>query len=179
MLPDEASSRRLEEIGGELERLEERIAPDEILLVVDAMTGQEAVKVAGAFKERLDLSGLMLSKLDGDARGGALLSVKHVTGVPIKFIGTGEAQKFYTDANSNWLATANDADTSGYDSLQNKGAELIASASNIAQFLDRDTRPDFASTVVLPSIQTFLNNPEDINGLTDSMEEHAVAIFTD
>ena len=97
----------------------------------------------------------------------------------LKFIGTGEAQKFYTDANSNWLATANDADTSGYDALQNKGAELIASADNIAQFLDRDTRPDFASTVVLPSIQTFLNNPEDINGLTDSMEEQAKAIFTE
>ena len=77
------------------------------------------------------------------------------------------------------MATAEDADTSGYDALQNKGAELIASASNIAQFLDRDTRPDFASTVVLPSIQTFLNNPEDINGLTDSMEEQAVAIFTE
>jgi multiple sugar transport system substrate-binding protein len=97
----------------------------------------------------------------------------------LKFIGTGEAQKFYTDANSNWLATANDADTSGYDALQNKGAELIASASNIAQFLDRDTRPDFASTVVLPSIQTFLNNPEDINGLTESMEAQAKAIFTE
>ena len=97
----------------------------------------------------------------------------------LKFIGTGEAQKFYTDANSNWLATASDADTSGYDALQNKGLELIESVDNIAQFLDRDTRPDFASTVVLPSIQTFLNNPEDINGLTDSMEEQAQAIFTE
>jgi multiple sugar transport system substrate-binding protein len=97
----------------------------------------------------------------------------------LKFIGTGEAQKYYTDANSNWLATANDADTSGYDGLQNKGLELIESVDNIAQFLDRDTRPDFASTVVLPSLQTFLNDPEDINGLTDSMEEQALAIFTD
>jgi multiple sugar transport system substrate-binding protein len=116
------------------------------------------------------IDGFMLSKAPENIEGAKEL---------LKFIGTGEAQKFYTDANSNWLATANDADTSGYDSLQNKGAELIASASNIAQFLDRDTRPDFASTVVLPSIQTFLNNPEDINGLTDSMEEQAVAIFTD
>jgi len=55
--------------------------------------------------------------------------------------------------------------------------ELIASVDNIAQFLDRDTRPDFASTVVLPSLQTFLNDPADIVGLTDSMEEQAAAIF--
>jgi multiple sugar transport system substrate-binding protein len=115
------------------------------------------------------IDGFMLSKDPENTAGAQEL---------LKFIGTGEAQKFYTDANSNWLATANDADTSGYDALQNKGAELIASADNIAQFLDRDTRPDFASTVVLPSIQTFLNNPEDINGLTASMEEQAVAIFT-
>jgi len=115
------------------------------------------------------IDGFMLSKDPENTAGAKEL---------LKFIGTGEAQKFYTDANSNWLATANDADTSGYDALQNKGAELIASADNIAQFLDRDTRPDFASTVVLPSIQTFLNNPEDINGLTASMEEQAVAIFT-
>jgi len=115
------------------------------------------------------IDGFMLSKDPENTAGAEEL---------LRFIGTGEAQKFYTDANSNWLATANDADTSGYDALQNKGAELIASADNIAQFLDRDTRPDFASTVVLPSIQTFLNNPEDINGLTASMEEQAVAIFT-
>ena len=116
------------------------------------------------------IDGFMVSKDPENIEGAKEL---------LKFIGTGEAQKYYTDANSNWLATAEDADTSGYDALQNKGAELIASVDNIAQFLDRDTRPDFASTVVLPSIQTFLNNPEDINGLTDSMEEQAVAIFTE
>jgi len=74
----------------ELERVSERLQPDEILLVVDAMTGQEAVKVAAAFQARLPLTGLLLSKLDGDARGGAALSVQAVTGLPIKYAGIGE-----------------------------------------------------------------------------------------
>jgi signal recognition particle subunit SRP54 len=74
----------------ELERLNASLKADEILLVVDAMTGQEAVKVAGEFQRRLPLSGLLLSKLDGDARGGAALSVRAVTGLPVKFAGVGE-----------------------------------------------------------------------------------------
>ena len=64
--------------------------PHEILLVVDAMIGQDAVNAAKAFDEALDITGVMLTKLDGDARGGAALSIKAVTGKPIKFVGTGE-----------------------------------------------------------------------------------------
>ncbi len=79
-----------DELMAELERLNDALAPDEILLVVDAMTGQEAVKVATEFSRRLPLTGVLLSKLDGDARGGAALSVRSVTGLPIKFVGTGE-----------------------------------------------------------------------------------------
>ncbi|MDQ3467842.1 MAG: signal recognition particle protein, partial [Chloroflexota bacterium] len=74
----------------ELVDIRDRIDPTEILLVADAMTGQEAVGVAETFHERLDVSGLILTKMDGDARGGAALSIRAVTGVPIKFIGTGE-----------------------------------------------------------------------------------------
>ena len=70
--------------------IKEAVKPDEILLVVDAMTGQDAVSAAKTFDEYLDITGVMLSKLDGDARGGAALSIKAVTGKPIKFIGTGE-----------------------------------------------------------------------------------------
>jgi multiple sugar transport system substrate-binding protein len=114
------------------------------------------------------IDGFMLSKDPENLEGSKAL---------LRFMGSGEAQKFYTDANSNWLQTADDGDTSGYDALQEKAVELIESVDNIAQFLDRDTRPDFASTVVLPSLQTFLNNPSDINGLTESMEEQAAAIF--
>lgn len=74
----------------ELKEIKKYAKPHEILLVVDAMTGQEAVNVAGKFNEDLGIDGIVLTKLDGDARGGAALSVKKVTGKPIKFIGTGE-----------------------------------------------------------------------------------------
>jgi signal recognition particle subunit SRP54 len=74
----------------ELSNIKEAVHPDEILLVVDAMTGQDAVNAATAFNDQLDIDGVMLTKLDGDARGGAALSVKAVTGKPIKFVGTGE-----------------------------------------------------------------------------------------
>ena len=70
--------------------MREAVQPDDSLLVVDAMTGQEAVNVAEAFAETIDLTGVVLTKLDGDARGGAALSVKEVTGRPILFVGVGE-----------------------------------------------------------------------------------------
>ena len=75
---------------GELQDIKKLLEPTEILLVVDAMTGQDAVNVAKAFNEQLDITGVIMTKMDGDTRGGAALSVKHVTGKPIKFIGTGE-----------------------------------------------------------------------------------------
>ena len=74
----------------ELKTIKSEVEPSEIMLVVDAMTGQDAVNAAQTFNEWLDIDGVMLTKLDGDARGGAALSVKAVTGKPIKFIGTGE-----------------------------------------------------------------------------------------
>jgi signal recognition particle subunit SRP54 len=74
----------------ELKRVDRQAMPDQVLLVIDSMTGQDAVNSAKAFNDALELDGVILTKLDGDARGGAALSVKHVTGVPIKFIGVGE-----------------------------------------------------------------------------------------
>ena len=79
-----------EELMDELKNIKSAVNPSEILLVVDAMTGQSAVDVAQKFNELLDITGVVMTKLDGDTRGGAALSVKHVTGKPIKFIGTGE-----------------------------------------------------------------------------------------
>ncbi|MDN5294257.1 MAG: signal recognition particle subunit [Eubacteriales bacterium] len=79
-----------EEMMEELRRMKEAVQPHEILLVVDAMTGQDAVNVARAFKEQLGIDGVIMTKLDGDTRGGAALSVKAVTGCPIKFAGMGE-----------------------------------------------------------------------------------------
>ena len=90
-----------EELMKELISIKEAVKPSEIMLVVDAMTGQDAVNVAQSFDEKLDITGLLLSKLDGDARGGAALSVTAMTGKPIKFTGTGEKmdklEPFYPD----------------------------------------------------------------------------------
>jgi signal recognition particle subunit SRP54 len=79
-----------EELMQEMEKLKKLLDPQEILFVADAMTGQDAVNSAQDFHKRLGLTGVVLTKMDGDARGGAALSIRHVTGQPIKFIGTGE-----------------------------------------------------------------------------------------
>ena len=79
-----------EPMMAELEAIARKVQPSEILLVADAMTGQEAVNIAQGFHQRLGLTGLILTKVDGDARGGAAISMRAVTGVPIKFLGTGE-----------------------------------------------------------------------------------------
>jgi len=91
LLVDTAGRLHIDEtLMEELVRLKEKLSPTEILFVADAMTGQDAVKSAGEFHEQLGITGVVLSKLDGDARGGAAISVRAVTGQPIKFIGTGE-----------------------------------------------------------------------------------------
>ncbi len=90
-----------EDLMREVAIIRERVKPNESLLVVDAMTGQDAVRVADEFNKTVGLTGLILTKMDGDARGGAALSVREVTGVPIKFMGTGEKtdalEPFYAD----------------------------------------------------------------------------------
>ncbi len=90
-----------EDLMNELERIKKAVRPQEILLVIDSMTGQDAVNVAESFNEKLGVDGLVLTKLDGDTRGGAALSVKAVTGKPIKFAGMGEKlsdlEPFYPD----------------------------------------------------------------------------------
>ena len=90
-----------EELMAELSRIDRTVSPDQVFLVVDAMTGQDAVSSAKAFNEALEIDGVIMTKLDGDARGGAALSVKSVTGVPIKFMGTGEGvdalEEFHPD----------------------------------------------------------------------------------
>jgi signal recognition particle subunit SRP54 len=90
-----------EELMVELSNLKRELTPSEILFVADAMTGQDAVRSAGEFHHRLGLTGVVLTKLDGDARGGAALSIGKVTGAPVKFVGTGEKydalDAFYPD----------------------------------------------------------------------------------
>lgn len=90
-----------EELMSELKDIKTNVKPEEILLVVDSMTGQDAVNVAQSFNDQLDISGVILTKLDGDSRGGAALSIKSITGKPIKFAGIGEKMNdievFYPD----------------------------------------------------------------------------------
>lgn len=90
-----------EELMNELKNIKKEVSPTEILLVIDAMTGQDAVTVAESFNKDLDVTGFILTKLDGDTRGGAALSVKSITGKPIKFTGVGEKigdiEPFYPD----------------------------------------------------------------------------------
>ena len=90
-----------EQLMEELQKIKAEVKPDEILLVVDSMTGQDAVNVAETFNQKPDITGVIITKLDGDTRGGAALSIKAVTGKPIKFVGSGEKMEdiepFYPD----------------------------------------------------------------------------------
>jgi multiple sugar transport system substrate-binding protein len=96
----------------------------------------------------------------------------------LKYVSSPDALKAAVEGTKLGFISANsNADTSSYNDLQKKSAELVGSAKNIAQFLDRDTRPDFASTVVIPAFQEFIKNPDDIDGLTKSMEAQKKSIF--
>ena len=91
MIVDTAGRSQLDaELMGELKSIVEKVPPVEIMLVVDSMIGQEALNIAQGFRDNISITGLMMTKMDGDSRGGAAISIRSVTGVPIKFIGTGE-----------------------------------------------------------------------------------------
>lgn len=96
----------------------------------------------------------------------------------LTYLGTPKAEGTYVKSDSSVIATSGSADASGYSKLQKKAVELISGAKQISQFMDRDTRPDFASTVMIPSIQAFIKNPGDIDGLTSSIESQKKSIFT-
>ncbi|HUH07834.1 MAG TPA: ABC transporter substrate-binding protein [Egibacteraceae bacterium] len=97
----------------------------------------------------------------------------------LRFLATPEAQGIYLAADPTNIAAVNGADTSTYNELQLKAEELIGNAEAISQFLDRDTRPDFSTTVVVPSLQNFINNPGDVDNLLRQMEEQKQAIFVE
>ena len=93
------------------------------------------------------------------------------------YLGTAAAENIYLATDPNDVGANKDANKAHYTALQKKAAALIASAKHIAQYMDRDTRPDFASTVMIPSLQTFLNNPDDVNRLVKSIQKQKKAIF--
>jgi multiple sugar transport system substrate-binding protein len=123
--------------------------------------GQKAVEAP--------IDGFMLSK-DPDNEEGSKQLLEYLGGV--------EAQNTYLAADPNNAAAHSEADTSAYSPLQQKAVELVSAAENISQFLDRDTRPDFASTVMIPSLQAFLNKPDDVDGLTKQIEQQKQSIFS-
>ncbi|NOX37831.1 MAG: signal recognition particle protein [Calditrichaeota bacterium] len=135
-----------DEMMQELERIKKEVKPHEILFVADSMTGQDAVNAAKAFLDRLDFSGVVLTKMDGDARGGAALSIRAVTGRPIKFIGTGEKldaiEDFHPDRMASRILGMGDVVT-----LVEKAQEAIdvEKARKLEQKLRRDefTLEDF------------------------------------
>jgi multiple sugar transport system substrate-binding protein len=96
----------------------------------------------------------------------------------LKYLGTAKAEDIALKADPTVIGASSEADTASYTGLQKKAVEFIGSAESIAQFLDRDTRPDFAATVMLPGIQTFLKKPDDVDGLTKSLESQKKSIFT-
>jgi multiple sugar transport system substrate-binding protein len=114
------------------------------------------------------IDGYMLSKKPKN-----LAAAKALVG----YFGTAQAIHIYNPLNPGNLAVNTKANTSSYTPLQKKEAVLIAKTKHIAQYMDRDTRPDFASTVMIPSLQSFLNNPSDVNGLVKSIQKQKVAIF--
>jgi multiple sugar transport system substrate-binding protein len=114
------------------------------------------------------IDGFMLSKDPENEAAGKVL---------LEYLAGAEAQNTYLESDPNSVAANNEADTSGYNALQKKSAELISGAKQISQYLDRDTRPDFASTVMLPALQDFIANPDDIDGLCSSIEQQKKTIF--
>ncbi len=136
----------------ELKNIKEQVKPSEILLVVDAMTGQDAVNVSKSFNELLDITGVILTKLDGDTRGGAALSVRAVTGKPIKFVGTGEKfdqiEKFHPE----------------------RMASRILGMGDILSFIE-DTQSNLDSKKAQKIADKMSQNKLDLNDLLDQFNQ--------
>ncbi len=156
----------------EVKKLRERVQPDEVLLVVDGALGQEAVNVAKAFHEALTLTGLVLTKLDGDARGGAALSIKSITGVPIKFIGTGEKvadfDTFYPDRLASRILGMGDVVSlveRAQEAIDEKDAEKMAEKLRKADFNLEDFLDQMRQIKKLGSMESIMGMLPGMNGV--------------
>ncbi|GAB7192357.1 hypothetical protein NUM3379_30660 [Kineococcus sp. NUM-3379] len=127
---------------------------------VDPAVGADAVEAP--------IDGFMLSKRPRNEEGARKL---------LAYLGTGDAGTVMSKANPSLIAANTGTDTGGYTALQKKCVEYVSSAGSISQFMDRDTRPDFASTVMIPAIQDFIDDPADIDGLLNSIESQKKSIF--
>ena len=135
---------------------------------LDFFTFPELDSSIGATALDAPIDGFCLSAAGKNQAGGKEM---------LKYLGTAEAADAANEGTTPFIAANSGADLSGYSALQTKSAEVVSAAENIAQFLDRDTRSDFASTVIIPSIQKFLEDPSDIDGVTRSIQEQKESIF--
>src|SRR6187551_695748 len=156
----------------EVKKLKAAVQPDEILLVADGALGQEAVNVAKAFHDALGLTGLILTKLDGDARGGAALSIKSVTGVPIKFIGTGEKtadfEQFHPDRLASRILGMGDVVSlveKAQENIDQKEAERMAEKMRKADFNLEDFLSQMQQVKKMGSMQSIMGMMPGMSGV--------------
>lgn len=156
----------------EVKRLRERVRPDEIILVADGALGQEAVNVAKAFHDALGLTGLILTKMDGDARGGAALSIKSVTGVPIKFVGTGEKtsdfEVFHPDRLASRILGMGDVVSlveKAQENIDQKEAERMAEKMRKAEFDLEDFLAQMQQVKKMGSMQSIMGMMPGMSGV--------------
>jgi multiple sugar transport system substrate-binding protein len=128
---------------------------------VDSTIGSDAIEAP--------IDGYMMSNRPKNEAGAKKL---------LGYLGTPAAQNIAVKADPSVIATNDQADQSGYTALQKKSVEFVKQAKSIAQFLDRDTRPDFASTVMIPALQSFIKTPDDIDGLVKNIQQQKLSIFT-
>ena len=169
------------ELMEELRNIDRKVEPQQILFVCDAMTGQDAVNSARAFNEALELDGIIMTKLDGDARGGAALSVKQVTGVPIKFMGVGEQldklEPFHPERMASRILGGGDMQTLAekaqrvfdQDTMTKAQDELMRGKFTLNSFLDAMKQikklGSFKSILqYIPGMSSMLGNIPDLSG---------------
>jgi signal recognition particle subunit SRP54 len=156
----------------EVKKLRARVQPDEVLLVADGALGQEAVNVAKAFHDALALTGLILTKLDGDTRGGAALSIKSVTGVPIKFVGVGEKtadfETFYPDRLASRILGMGDVVSlveKAQETIDEKEAERMAEKLKKADFDLEDFLSQMQQVKKMGSMQSIMGMIPGLSGM--------------
>ena len=159
-----------EELMGELQDIRRAVEPTEILLTIDAMIGQDAVTVAEHFNEQLDVTGVILTKLDGDTRGGAALSVRHVTGKPIKFVGVGEKidaiEPFYPDRMASRILGMGDVLSlieKAEQAYDEKQAKALEKKIRDATFTLDDYLDQFAQLKKMGNIESLLGMMPGVN----------------
>ncbi len=182
LIIDTAGRLQIDEVlMDELVRIKNAIKPQEILLVIDAMIGQESVNVAKAFNEKLEVDGVILTKLDGDTRGGAALSVRAVTGKPIKFSGIGEKlseiEPFHPDRMASRILGMGDVLTlidKAQEAFDEEEAEKIAKKARTAELTLEDFLDQMQSMKKMGGIKSMLEMLPGMSGKDIDVDENAM-----